>query len=407
MKKIALSLFPFVFFLGSAVAQEQSGEIQADISNQVSSLELPPIKLNVNLGYQSNIDMVDKKLLTKYRDNGIVNMGGSTSMKTEIMGKSLTYSPSLKATILQAQHYDKSSDVLRTVNLSNSLFLNLLSEGDKLSFGPTLDLNAEKKYIFQEFHRKRDNINGYAGLKADLKASSQLMISSTAAVGYVDHSGNYVDLNGPRNFEKGLDEDKAVYKASLTTVFKTGPVLTLSMPMSYQRDNFTEKRARAARVGSLINDKDLATWTTANNQPYMDEALDMQNISAGLSADITMGEVALNLGYTLLDDREMNLGHGRNNAVTNNYAMGLSTDTALGSFSLSYNNENIHNNNVLGGVDEITQTYVADIKLANLIKEVSTNLKLSYMDYKAQYPNLSYSEKAEDIVAMVGVSTTL
>ncbi len=407
MKKIALSLFPFVFLMGSAVGQEQSGEIQSDISGEVSSLEMPPVKLDVSLGYQSNIDMIDEKFVTKYRDNTILNIGGSTKMQSEVLGKSLAYSTSLKAIILQADDYERSSDVLRRVNFNNSLFVNLLSEGDKLSLGPTLDLNAEKRATFPEFHRKRDNINGAIGLKADLKASSQLMLSSSASVGYLDHSGNYVDLNGGRTFEKGLEEDRAVYKANITSVFKASSVLTLAMPISYQRDNFTERRARGAKTGFASMDRDLATWTTVNNQAYIDEALDMQNIAAGLNANITMGEISATLGYTFLDDREMNEGHGRNDADTDNYELGLSTGIADGSISLSYSNENIHYNTLLGGSTEITQSYVADIALTNLMKDVSTNLQISYKDYQLASPNIDYTEKANDIVAMIGVSATL
>jgi hypothetical protein len=409
MKKLALSLFPFVFLLGSAHAQEQSGEIQSDISGEVSSLELPPVKLDVSLGYQSNIDLLDpNNYVIKHKENTIINLGGSTKINSELGGNQLSFSTSLKAIVLQDSDYDKSSDVLRRVNFNNRLFLNLLSGNDRLSFGPTLDMNAEKRFTHPGFHRKRDNINGAIGLKADLKASSDLMVSSAASVGYLDHNGNYTDPNNPnRAFEKDFQEDRAIYKASITSVFKANSNLTISMPISYQRDNFTQRRARAAKMGYSAIDRDLAGWAAANGQAPMDEALDMQNIAAGLNTDITMGMVVANLGYTFLDDREMNLGHGRNNADTDNYEMSLSTDISESNLALSYSNENIHYNYLLGGATEITQSYSANITTSKILKDISTNLKVSYTDYQFSSPNINYAEKANDIVAMVGISTTL
>lgn len=415
MKKIMICLFPFVFLLEHTIAQEQAGQLQSDISNIVSSFDLPPIRLDASIGYQSNIDLLDPtQYKINYRDNGIINLAGSTTFQSEILDKSLTYSTSLRANILEAPEYEKSSDILRRVNFNNSLFLNLFSQDDKISFGPTLDLNAEKRYqyvgsnITTAWHRKRDNVNGFIGLKANVKASSDLMISSAVAAGYLDHNGNYTNPDsGFRAFEKNLEEDRNIFKASVTSVLKAHKKLTLSLPLTYQRDNFTQRRARAAKRDYLSMDRDLASWTTENNQPYMDETLDIRNMSAGLAAEIAMGSITGNVAYTFLDDQEMNPGHGRSNADTDYYEMSLSTDIANANIALSYNNENIQLGNLAGGSTEITQSYITDIKLANLIKDVSANVKLSYTDYQFANPNGNWAEKAEDLVAMVGITSTL
>lgn len=417
MKKKLLLIFPFVFLLGSTHAQQQSGEIVSDISGDISSLELPPIKLDLGLGYQSNIDLLDPtQYKIKYKDNAIINVGGSAKMQSEILGNALSYSTAITALVFQANDYDRSSDVLRRVNFNNNFFVNLLSEDSNLSFGPTLDLIAEKRYAHQGFHRKRDNVTGFIGLKSDLRASSQLMLSSSIAAGYHEHSGNYVDLNSARRiFEHQLEEDRSIYKANITSVFKANSVLTLSMPISYQRDNFTEKRARAARTGYVganlktdeFLDLDLASWSTKYNQPYMDESLDIQNIAAGLGADLTFSNnINASMAYTFVDDREMNEGHGRNNSDTDSYAMSLSSDLDMANIALSYSQDNVKWNYMAGGSSEITQTYATDVKLATLLKDISTNLRFSYTDY--QFSDATgYTEKAKDVVAMVGISTTL
>lgn len=409
MKKLFAPLAPFVLLLGSTTfAQQQSGEIQADISRQVGVLELPPITLDASMGYQSNIDLLDKKQYqVKYKDSAIMNLGGKTKIVSEIMDMALTYSPSLKGIILQDGDYDRSSDVFRRVNFDNNLYLEAMKT-ETFSIGPTLDLNAEKRFTHPSWHRKRDNVNGFIGLKSSLKASSELMLSSSAAVGYLNHSGNYVNLNDARRkFEYGFEEDRAIYKANITSVWKANSMLSLSMPISYQRDNFTEKRARAAKTLFAAMDRDLATWSVLNNQPYIDEALDIQNIAAGLTADLSLGLVSASASYTFLDDREMNNGHKRNNADTDNYELSLSSEVDSISMALSYSNENIHYNYLFGGSTEITQNYATDIKIAKFVNDVAANLKLSYTDYQFSSPNNSWSEKAEDIVAMVGVSTTL
>ncbi len=402
-------MVPFVFLLGStSFAQQQAGEIQSDISREVGMLELPPINLDASMGYQSNIDLLDKQQYqVKYKDSAILNLGAGTKFSSEILDNPLTFTSSLKGIILQDGDYDRSSDVFRRVNFNNGFYLETIKT-ESFSMGPTLDLNAEKRFTHPGFHRKRDNINGYIGVKSSLKASSELMISSAVAAGYLDHSGNYVDLSNPnRKNEHGLEEDRSIYKASLTSVWKANSVLTLSMPISYQRDNFTERRARAAKRGFSAIDRDLAAWSIVNNQPYMDEALDMQNIAAGLSTDLNLGLVTATAAYTFLDDREMNPGQKRNNADTDNYELSLSSEIASTSLALSYSNENIHYNNLLGGASEITQTYATDVKIPKIINDIGANLKLSYTDYQFSSPNIGWSEKAEDIVAMVGVSTTL
>jgi len=409
MKKFLAPLVSFTLLLASAaIAQQQSGEIQSDISSEISRFELPPITLDASMGYQSNIDLLDKnQYQVKYKDSAILNLSGGTKMVSEIMDMPLTYTPSIKGTILQDGDYDRSSDVFRRVNFNNNLYLETFKT-EKISFGPTLDLNAEKRFTHAGFHRKRDNINGFIGLKSSVKASSELMFSNSAAVGYLNHSGNYVDLNSQkRRFEHGLEEDRAIYKANFTTVWKANSIMTLSMPISYQRDNFTQRRARAAKTGFDAIDRDLASWSALNNQPYMDEALDMQNIAAGLSTDLSLGLVSVSAAYTFLDDKEMNKGQGRNDADTDNYEFSLSSNLDALSLALSYSNENIHYNYLLGGSTEITQSYVTDIKLAKVINDINANLKLSYTDYQFSSPNVSWSEKAEDIVAMIGVSTTL
>ena len=255
MKKIWVIFFPLVFLLGnSSLAQQQTAEIQSDISREVAVRELPTINLDASLGYQSNIDLLDKQQYqVKYKDSGIVNLGANTKITSEMMDKTLTFNSSLKGLILQDGNYDRSSDVLRRVNFNNSFYLEAI-KSEKFSLGPVLDLNAEKRFTHPGFHRKRDNINGSIGLKSSYKASSTIGISSSVSGGYVDHSGNYVDQSNPnRRFEHSLEEDRAIYKGNFTTVWKATSLLTLSVPVSYQRDNFTQRRARAAKRGFSAN----------------------------------------------------------------------------------------------------------------------------------------------------------
>lgn len=409
MKKKFLNILAYLFLLETVHAQEQSGNIQADISNQISSFELPPVNVDFSLGYQSNIDLLDpNQYIIKYRDNGVINLGGNTKISSEIWDKNLLYSTSLKAIILQDADYDKSSDVLRRVNFNNNLFLNLFSGDDKLSFGPTLDLNAEKRFQHFGWHRKRDNVNGFVGLKSDIKVNSDFMVSSSVAAGYLDHNGNYTNQQLDFfAFEANLQEDRAIYKANITSVLKIQKMITLSLPLSLQRDNFTQRRARAAKTGFKSIEKDLASWSVENNQPYMDETLDLQNFTSGLNLEFAMEFATANFAYTFLDDREMNPGHNRSNADTDFYEMGLSYNFSQLNVAFGYNHENIKYAYLLGGSSEITQTYSTDIKFLNLIKDINTLFKFSYTDYQFSSNYINYAEKAENIIAMIGLTATL
>lgn len=406
MNLIRRLFLPLSLFSITAIAQKQSGTITGDVSKEIKSFEAPPIKMDLSFGYSSNIDLLDKtQNIIKYSDNGLINMGAATEMTSELFDNPLTYSTSLKAVILQDDDYYKSSDAIRNLNFNNSFFLKFKTN-EKFSFGPTLDLNAEKRFTFAGFHRKRDNLNGALGIKASYIASSELILSSNVSMGYVDHSGNYVDLNSAkRAFEHNLEEDRSVFKAGLTGVWKANKILSVSMPLTYERNNYTEKRARSADP----SDRDLATWSRVNNRPYVDQALDLQTTSAGLVADIALNSfISTSLGYTFVDDKEMNIGQKRNNADTDVYSASINGSMENLSLALSYSNENIHYNNILGGMGkEITQVYASKFSIANVFPDTSAILDFKYTDYQESYPNANASDKAIDRAAMIGIATTL
>lgn len=410
MKLFTHMILPLSLICYSTFAQEQSGSITGDVSQEISSFEAPPIKIDLGFGYSSNIDLLDKtQYKMQYTDNPLMNIGAATEFTGELFDNPLSYSTSLKAEMMQDDNLYKSSDVIRRLNFSNSFFLKHVVS-DKFNFGPTLDLNAEKRYTFPEYHRKRDNLNGAIGMKASYIAASDLIISSNVSMGYVDHNGNYVDLNEPkRAFEHGLEEDRSVFKAGLTGVWKATPLLSLSMPLSIQRENYTEKRARSTDIGKKALDRDLATWAQINGLAPIDQALDLQKTSVGLVADVALSsDISASVSYTFVDDKEMNIGQKRNDADTDVYAASISGSQEDLSLSLSYENENIHYANLYGGNSkEITQTYSSKFSVANILPDTAAVLDFKYTDYQGTLPHVNYAEKAIDKTAMIGIATSL
>ena len=107
-------------------AQEsQSSILTENISTELSRQERPPINVDLNIGYQSNIDFIDRNLYeVKHTDNTVMNVNANTTFKSSVMGNQLTHDTSLNSEFLYSDSYDKSSDFIRRATFKNNFFLN-------------------------------------------------------------------------------------------------------------------------------------------------------------------------------------------------------------------------------------------------------------------------------------------
>jgi len=389
----------------SAHAQQQSasvsspdltsGTMSSDISDTVASFERKPISLKIGLEYQSNIDMLDPKAYSrKYADNQFINISGSTAFVKKMSLGELSYKPSLAAKLMNANTYNTTQDRIRNLEFKNAFYLKSAGSTESFSWGPTVDLSAQKRYTYPDFwRRKRDNAQAFIGLNMDAAPVAKLSVNGTAKVGYLDHFGNYTnpDSNHRKN-EKNIQEDRVIYRASLTPVLALSSATSLSFPQSYERLDYARKKVRA---GSDPTDRDMAKYTLENNLPYNDPTLDLQTAATGVEVAHTIGSVELSSGYTFSDIRELNDGQSRNDAKQQVISAGINYKLEKLSLGLSYSYDGIDYKNLIGGkAVENTNIIGTTIALEDAFMGVSATIDLKrehgsywYNDGSVEKPN--------------------
>ena len=417
MKKFPMQSYFFPLFLISplnANSQVLEGNVMVeDISQQVANEEKPVINIDLNIGYQSNIDLLDRNLYeVKYTDNSVMNINANASLKKRLLGNQLIYDTSLNSQFVYSDEYDKSSDFVRRSTFKNNFFLNLIEGNGTFDFGPTLSLNAEKRYTRPGWYRKRDNVAGLVGLKAKIAPTSKLTITPESSVGHLDHKGTYVPPDPARfTYEREFEEDRTVIKNSLTTSYIFNKHLTLTIPLSLNRDIYKERRARFASENiEAYHAMSLAQWTTETGLPFQDPTMDVQTFSSGLKANINLNDFnSLEIGYKYIDEREKNEGHRYSDTDNDviNFSMTISPTEKI-KLSLGYENYDTRYYRLWGGGKEITQTYSSTLTLTNLINsKITAVLDFSYTDYQFSLPSISWQERASNSMASIGISASI
>ncbi len=395
------------------VSNQLSNIIIEDLSSQLSKDENLDIKIDLNIGYQSNIDLLDRNLYeVKYADNTVMNINANKSMTRKLLGKQLSYDTSLNSQFVYADNYDKSSDFVRRSTFKNNLFLKLLNENDTFNFGPTLSLNAEKRYTRPGFYRKRDNLNGFAGLQAKITPTSKLTISPESSVGYLDHNGTYVPQIPARfAYERDFEEDRTIFKNGLTTTYTFNKYLAIAMPLNLTRENYKERSARfAAEDISAVYAMSLAQWTTETGRPFQDPKMDIQTFSSALNANIKLNEFySFDMGYKFIDEREKNVGHRFSDTDNDiiNFSMNLSPSDKI-KISVGYENYDTRFYRLWGGGKEITQTYSSVVTLPKFLdSDINAVIDFSYADYQATLPKIEWQERASNSTLSLGIAASI
>lgn len=414
--RILTSLLSATMLVSSLWAQESTNaQLEADIAPTVKKMEAPPINMNVGIGFQSNIDQVDETQFKQaYTNNSLMDFNAGTKISAELLDRKMVYAPSLSALLLQAPQYIANDDVLKSVQFKNNFWMKAV-ETDNYSFGPTLDLNYDKRYTYygidlnKVWRRKRDNINGAIGLKLDATMDAKLKVQADASVGYVDHLGNYTNPDsGFRKSEKNLQEDRTVVNANLTTVYAATQTTMLSIPLSYKVENYTQKRARVGKVGNKnFNDAEFSTYLASLNRPAVSRTLDLAYETAGLQIDQTMmQDLVANAGYTFQNVAELNDGAGRNNADIHIYSLGLTYKLEGVELTAGYSAEDDHYNHLLGGGKEYTHVYSGGVKIPKAVADLDLALNLSTVNYQEAYQS-GDADSCNNNIAMVGLSGAL
>ena len=415
---ITLYFLPLISITSIIWAQEESSAIITnDVRKEIENLETTPVELNLSIGYKSNIDLLDTYLWeTRYTDNTVMNINANTSIANQFLGKELTYNTSLNSEFIYSDNYTKSSDFIRRSTFKNSFFLNLVDTSDILSLGPTLGLNAEKRYSWPGWYRKRDNISGFIGLKANVKPTTDLLISPEATVGYLDHNGNYVPQVPARfAYERDLEEDRLILKSNISTSYKINNFLTLSLPITFTRDLYKQRKARfAAFDDDRYHAMSIAQWTTETGQTFQDPKLEIDTFSSGLTANMAINEFySFSAAYTYTDEREKNAGHRFSDTDQDNVKVSfLSSPHEKINISLDYENNDIRFYRLWGGGKEITQMYVSSLTLVKIISDINLVFSFSYTDYQITLPtgntnNTTWQERASNSEASIGLITQL
>jgi len=380
---IALKYYNFIFsflavfwFVKDANSMNEEQAINSHITVE-SPWNTSPFNLTAGVEYQSNIDLLDEKIYPSiYKDVVNLNLNGKITFSKKISQGELTYKPSIDVKLMEASHYLTKQDILRNLEINQNLYLKHASSTEKFSWGPTFDLNYRKYYTYGGWRRIRDYASALVGLNTDYSLLKKMNINATVKVGYLDHYGNYVNPDeAHRANEKKLQEDRMQYKGSLTAVYSLSEKTTISIPLTYSLDDYSEKKVRA---GNDPIDRDMLKFNIENNLPYNDPTLNLQKVSAGFDVLQAFEAFEASLSYSFTDVKELNDGHGRNNADDNIISFSLSYKNENLSVGIDYSYETYKFQNLVGGEGlEITNSYGMNLKIKELFQKTILQISLS------------------------------
>jgi len=122
--KSNLLLLSLISVLNANSQVLEGNVIVEDISQQAANEDRPVVNIDLNIGYQSNIDLLDRNLWeVKYTDNTVMNINANTSFKNRLLGNQLIYDTSLNSQFVYSDDYDKSSDFVRRYTSKNKILL--------------------------------------------------------------------------------------------------------------------------------------------------------------------------------------------------------------------------------------------------------------------------------------------